>query len=626
MPPAKMKLAVVYLLGVMLSTFPGMGFCQTSPSNSQLASLYQSATTAFAAREYSTSSRDFKAAAALCLNSELSLQCEYFAAIADWNQEPNAEHAAAIERWLEHAHDFEVQLQMKGAKTASKGWNQWIEAAHLVRAKWEIQENKLDVARKRLEKLLGITGELKNGDASEDAETLQKLAWPRDYACSTNAWLELGYLALKLPGNEELARTCFDSAIQKCHASHEALMQKALWGNAQSCVRLEEWEKALTHLTQLQSSPLDDDLKIQAKLLESRIKTRLKMAIDIARDVEPLVALATTGNVGVQTTYDLALALLEFGLAEKSDELFLNLSSRPASTPMVLESRVRVARNAAVKSDWNQVRSVTQEMAELDASSPWKAFAQYFYGKALMQTGDREKGLGQLDLALRTQNLSIELETSLRLDLAEALYQTEKWEQATAHLVWLANSASQSKSKPDWLPRVLLRQAEMLANKNQWKEAEERVSTICSDFPTWSTAPEVDYLLARCRISQAEFDAARTLLTKVLDSASSNPAIAARAGWMMGETYMMQRKYGDAINIYQRVLAIPNQDYWHAACASQLGLCAELSQDMSTATEWYQKVAGSYSETPFATTARQRLARIASEPIPSQRIGSGTKR
>jgi hypothetical protein len=158
-----MKLAVVYLLGVMLSTFPGMGFCQTSPSNSQLASLYQSATTAFAAREYSTSSRDFKAAAALCLNSELSLQCEYFAAIADWNQEPNAEHAAAIERWLEHAHDFEVQLQMKGAKTASKGWNQWIEAAHLVRAKWEIQENKLDVARKRLEKLLGITGELKNG-------------------------------------------------------------------------------------------------------------------------------------------------------------------------------------------------------------------------------------------------------------------------------------------------------------------------------------------------------------------------------------------------------------------------------------------------------------------------------
>jgi tetratricopeptide (TPR) repeat protein len=277
---------------------------------------------------------------------------------------------------------------------------------------------------------------------------------------------------------------------------------------------LRNGKKALTHLTQLQSSPLDDDLKIQAKLLESRIKTRLKMAIDIARDVEPLVALATTGNVGVQTTYDLALALLEFGLAEKSDELFLNLSSRPASTPLVLESRVRVARNAAVKSDWNQVRSVTQEMAELDASSPWKAFAQYFYGKALMQTGDREKGLGQLDLALRTQNLSIELETSLRLDLAEALYQTEKWEQATAHLVWLANSVSQSKSKPDWLPRVLLRQAEMLANKNQWKEAEERVSTICSDFPTWSTAPEVDYLLARCRISQAEFDAARTLLTK----------------------------------------------------------------------------------------------------------------
>ncbi|MFN7334233.1 MAG: tetratricopeptide repeat protein, partial [bacterium] len=93
-----------------------------------------------------------------------------------------------------------------------------------------------------------------------------------------------------------------------------------------------------------------------------------------------------------------------------------------------------------------------------------------------------------------------------------------------------------------------------------------------------------------------------------------------------GETYMMQRRYGDAINTYQQVLAIPNQSYWHAACAVQLGLCAELSQDTSTATEWYQKVTSSFTETPFAVTAQQRLVRIASETQQSQRIGSGTKR
>jgi tetratricopeptide (TPR) repeat protein len=626
MPPAKIKLAVVYLLGVMLSTFPGFVFSQPPPSSSQLAGLYQSATTAFAAQEYSASSRDFQAAAALCPNSELCLQCEYFAAIADWNLEPNAEHTAAIEKWLERAQRFEAQLLSKGARVASKGWNQWIEAAHLIQAKWEIQTNKLDAALKRLETLVGIADSSKYDGTSISSESSKKLAWPQDYACSANAWLELGYLALKLPGREQLARTCFDNAIEQCHASHESLMQKALWGNAQSCVRLEEWEQALTHLTQLQSTRLDDDLKIQAKLLESRIKLRLKMAIDIARAVEPLVALATTGNVGVQTTYDLALALLEFGLAEKSDELFFNLSSRPSSSPLVLEARIRVARNAALKSDWNQVKSLTQDMSQSETPSPWNAFAQYFYGKALMQTGELEKGLGHLEIALRTQDLSVELETSLRLDLAEALYQIEKWEQANAHLVWLANSASPSKSKPEWLPRVLLRQAEMLANKNLWKESENIVSVIRNDFPTWSAAPEVDYLLARCQIAKAEFDAGRQLLTRVLDSANSNPAIAARAGWMMGETYMMQRRYGDAINTYQQVLAIPNQSYWHAACAVQLGLCAELSQDTSTATEWYQKVTSSFSETPFAATAQQRLVRIASETQQSQRIGSGTKR
>lgn len=627
MPPDKMKLAVIYLLGAILSTFPGSVFSQTlSSSTTQLASLYQSGTSSFAAQEYSASSRDFKAAAALCPNSELALQCEYFAAISDWNLAPNAEHAAAIEKWLERAQHFEAQLESKGARIASKGWNQWIEAAHLIQAKWEIQTNKLDASRKRLEKLVGIADTSKNESTPNSTESLQKLAWPRDYACSANAWMELGYLALKLPGQEKLAHNCFDNAIQKCHASHESLLQKALWGNAQSCVRLEEWEQALKHLTQLQSTPLDDELQIQAKLLESRIKLRLKMAIDVARTVEPLVALAMNGNVGAQTTYDLALALLEFGIDDKSDELFLKLSSRPASTPFVLEARIRVARNAALKSDWNQVKSLTQEMLQSDIPSPWTPFAHYFYGKALTKTDEMEKGLGHLDLALRAQDLTVDLETSIRLDLAEALYQSEKWEQATAHLVWLANSASQSKSKPDWLPRVLLRQAEMLANKDLWKESENIVSVIRNDFPTWSAAPEVDYLLARCRIAQAEFDASRQLLTRVLDSANSNPAIAARAGWMMGETYMMQRRYGDAINTYQQVLAIPNQSYWHAACAIQLGLCAELSQDTSTATEWYQKVTSSFSETPFAATAQQRLVRIASETQQSQRIGSGTKR
>lgn len=626
MPTDKMKHAVIYLLGVMLATFPGVIFSQSAPSNSQLASLYQSATSSFAAQEYSDSSRDFKAAAALCPNSELALQCEYFAAISEWNLEPNAEHAEAIENWLEQAKLFEAQLESKGARIASKGWNQWIEAAHLIQAKWEIQANKIDAARKRLEKLVGIENQSKNESTPNGSESLQKLAWPRDYDCSANAWMELGYLALKLPGQEKLARICFDNAVQQCHAAHESLLQKALWGNAQSCVRLEEWDKALAHLAQLQSTSLDDDLKIQAKLLESRIKLRLKMAIDVARAVEPLVALATTGNVGAQTTYDLALALLEFGLADKSDELFLNLSSRPASTPFVLEARIRVARNAALKSDWNQVKSLTQEMSQSDTPSPWTAFAQYFYGKALMKTDEMEKGVGLLNLALRAPELSVDLETSIRLDLSEALYQSEKWEQATAHLVWLANTASQSKSKPDWLPRVLLRQAEMLANKNLWRESENIVSVIRNDFPTWSAAPEVDYLLARCQIAKAEFDNARQLLTRVLDSANSNPAIAARAGWMMGETYMMQRRYGDAINTYQQVLAIPNQSYWYAACAVQLGLCAELSQDTSTATEWYQKVTSSFSETPFATTAQQRLVRIASETQQSQRIGSGTKR
>lgn len=81
---------------------------------------------------------------------------------------------------------------------------------------------------------------------------------------------------------------------------------------------------------------------------------------------------------------------------------------------------------------------------------------------------------------------------------------------------------------------------------------------------------EFDYLLARCRIAQIEFDEAREFLRQVLDApAARNRSRTART-WMLGEVYFLQRQYPQAQEAYAQVArmnAFPIGR--HAPCCSR---------------------------------------------------------
>jgi tetratricopeptide (TPR) repeat protein len=225
-----------------------------------------------------------------------------------------------------------------------------------------------------------------------------------------------------------------------------------------------------------------------------------------------------------------------------------------------------------------------------------------------------------LTLALEYVSDDIELETTIRFELAESLRQLQQWDEASVHWNLLSNRFESNEpgiELPSWLARVWLHQAELQALRQNWLDAEKMVSKIQAQFPECDCRGDVDYIRARCLISKAQFDEARILLEQIAtQTAGSPPDLKARAWWMMGETFLMQRRYREAMQPYARVLEMESSPYWKSASWMQIGQCSELLRDPETARKAYQSILDHDANGPFRDNAQQRLALLPASNAP----------
>ncbi|XZE43567.1 tetratricopeptide repeat protein [Pirellulaceae bacterium SH467] len=592
---------------------------------SEVALTFQRATEAFAQKDFASAKQEFLTVARATPNSELAIQAEYFAALAGWNLDPSDPSASEIQRWLEHASTFETQTRSSGKTIVSPSWDRWVEAAHLLLAKYDLSKGSTREAERRLRQLS------RNSTDAKGTDSRTSEAWPTQSPCSPHVWLELGSLLCRENPSSDEALECFAKAIEACQQqsspSHQLLQTLASW-NAIECVAAKnQWQEVCDRLKEFAQQDPSSEFRIRAKLLEITAKKKLSQAVDVAKELEPIVDLALAGNIPAQLLYDLGVAFADAGSSDSSEAVFLELIQRYPETGISIEARLRLARDYAQSNRWDQAIKLSEEATELGCPDSWKAFAWYIRAKGHALALENKEAIQCFERGLDEGKLTVELEITLRVELLELLYRSEQWSKIGPHAEWLLAFSEKEPTPPTWLPLVMLRQAETLANRNAWQEAESMVSTLCRDFPKWKKADEADYLLARCCIARADFQGARERLDRIaIASSNSNATLLARAGWMAGETFMMQRRYAEAAASYQRVLSIPGEEHWHAASVLQLGVCAEMSQDPNAAVEWYRRVQERYPESPFAKTASERLSDLMTKAKQAERIGSGKKR
>ena len=582
--------------------------------NRSIPEWFASANKMFMAGNFREARLLYEKVAARCKGTELCVQCEYFASISAWNLEQNEASAKLIEAWLLSAKSHEQRVKQNGSQVASPSWSHWIQSAQIVLSNWEASQNRLETAKNYL------TQSLEESDRTG-------LDAPRIH-------YELGKLHAIQLKDPKTALTFLNKAIASTGSDNQ-LKTKVLLAKARVMIELDDPNSASECIQSISENNLSNEQRVIARILESRIlKGKSDNSVSSTTFWEEALIASMQGKVEPEVLTELASSLRESGLLQQANQIYAELVRAFPNHSQSIQARVQLAYQAANQKDWQQVQELTLAAIELGAIDQWGTYALYLNGRAKIELGQKTEGISLLDSLLEEPTLSNELNLNIHLDLAQAHYLAEAWDKMSSHVESLTKANEQSALPKNITPRIRMWKAELLAHQGEWERAESIVSTIRNDFPEWNRRTEVDYLLARCLIARAEFDSARELLHAIVKPAESgigtkpnqSSVLAARAAWMIGETYMMQQRYEEASQAYGEVLQFPNESFWCAASIVQKGLCAEQLNRFQEAKDHYEKVIAEHSESPFAQTARTRLSGISFSTKQVERIGSGTKR
>ena len=361
---ARIKIA---LLSIVIATLTVCdGTAQQSEPN-PIVTLYQSARAAYSDRQFTKAAKLFHSASEQCSGSELAVQCEYFSVMSEWAIEPCDDCAAKLSNWLDKAKKFQSDAIAAGRALDSKQLAKWTENAELIHAKWDRQKLRFELAEQRLRSFL------------ETAASKNQTTKP-----NPNAWLELGSLLLEHRQDYPKARSCFDNVMQGSKESEPAHCQ-AIFGCALTCWHSQQYAEARDFLNRLSTLKFDDELRIQAQLLNVKVQKALGETIDVAIALEPVIRLALASNPSAATLYELAMALIEAGEKSNSNEILLHLVHQFPNSPVSIEARVRLARNASEKRQWKESIDWTDQAISMECPKELQPYAWMLRGQAKLE-------------------------------------------------------------------------------------------------------------------------------------------------------------------------------------------------------------------------------------------------
>ncbi|MFN7734314.1 MAG: tetratricopeptide repeat protein [Pirellula sp.] len=618
----------------------------------QMAEAYQSAKAAFQRRDWTTAAAQYRRVQRCCPGSPLALECGYMANQADWQSETSGTGATSgcyekMSQWLVEAEAYRTQhhaVQSASESAADKHATKldgWIDQTHRMLTQWERAHQKFDALEARLKALLHTEG------CTRDA----KVAWPKAIAKPASLWLELGLVHSRQRRNPTEAIACLNRAMELGELSIDE--QCTAHGElAMCCLAKQDFAAAASNLERLASLLEGSSAhelaegsvawQIRLAILKSRLHHSQGQLAEAARILEPVIGVALTGHPEVALAYELAIALLEAGQNASAEQVMLEIIHRVPGHPIAIEARVRLAKQRADQGDWKACCKWIDEAVELGCPETLAPHAYWLRGRARIALQLPQGARDDLVLALnlRSESGDAELETAIRFDLAEALAQMQLWNEAEPHWEFLIRNTMERTGEngatgetapanlPAWMATIWLRQGEMLAAKRRWEEAEKTVYQIRAQFPECNRLDEVDYLLARCLVTKAQFDDARRLLIGIASNPSEHSSeLVARSWWLVGETYLMQRNLADAVASYQRVLGTESSRYWQSAAWMQMGQCYELQRDVSSARAAYQRVIDGDADGTLVPEARRRLESLSIAPPSAElsREGLGGK-
>ncbi len=210
-----------------------------------------------------------------------------------------------------------------------------------------------------------------------------------------------------------------------------------------------------------------------------------------------------------------------------------------------------------------------------------------------------------------------DLEAAARYWLAEAQFRKQDYA-AAANSFELLQEDSES-IDPNWLPTIGLRRAQIAGLREDWSEALQVAEELVAIQDQLAQPFELDYLIGRSKSAMGRFTEARQAFGKVIRSPEATQTeTAAKAQWMIGESYFHQEQYQEAIDAFEKVEVLYSFDEWRAAAILQAGKCYERLEKAQQAAKYYSRLLREYPDSTYSTQAAE-LLRLAQSQSQAQR-------
>lgn len=277
--------------------------------------------------------------------------------------------------------------------------------------------------------------------------------------------------------------------------------------------------------------------------------------------------------------FSLAESDLVNGKEKEAAEQFAALAAdKKADADVQTDSLYRLVGIAAGDEDWKSVVARAGELNQRFEKNRYRL-------EMLFQSGN-----AQLNLALFTK-----AEATLKLVVAER--------------------KSPEAAQSDWLPHAWVLLAEsQVRQKSDPKKATEALATA-KDFrdqnPRSPLTYRIDEIAGRAYMRQAKFDDARAAFKRTVDSKEgTRTQTAAKAQFMIGESYTTQKKYREAREAYSRVYLLYKHPEWREPARYQMGVCDQALGDKPQAIATFEKFLEEFPESTHEADVKKRLGTL----------------
>lgn len=242
-------------------------------------------------------------------------------------------------------------------------------------------------------------------------------------------------------------------------------------------------------------------------------------------------------------------------------------------------------------------------------SDDLRAEVTFRLADAQCKSGQAKDGVTLLSKSVHSLPAECVWKSPSLLLLAESAFQLEDLPLSRETFTKILNDSKLSRSA-EVRYLAILRLGEIAAIEKEWSVAEQFASDLLQATDSFNYAAATNYLLGRIAVSKGEINEAREHLAKAVESSGKETEIAARAQWLIGETYFLQENYTMALQNYAAVLQYDDQPQWCAVSQLQAGKCLEATGDTKGAIAAYQSMIADYPDSIYVDETQQRLTAV----------------